>query len=213
MIFLNFYKRETVIIMKNVMNYNKKLYHSNCNSLRHSSSNNKNPLTNNTVCSIRNNKSLYNNNFQKQQNRLTTSSKNKSASSQQTKTKKQSIVQWWLSEKEIPPRYTASWYLEMLLLCTVFGITGSTTMVVVRPVVSKLLGLDGTMKDGPWSYRICSLVIMTPIYATLLVCTGTLFGRHVYFRHFSVKMFSRFGIPPESIDKSFIERSKTFRKW
>jgi hypothetical protein len=113
----------------------------------------------------------------------------------------------------MPERWTLPWYREMVLISTVFAITGSSTMVVVRPAVSNVLGLKGSLKDGPWSYRICSLVIMTPIYATLLVLVGTVFGRHHYFRHFSVKMWSRFGIPPEMLDQSFHETKKHFRKW
>lgn len=79
--------------------------------------------------------------------------------------------------------------------------------------MSKVLGLKGSLKDGPWSYRICSIVIMTPLYASLLVVVGTVFGRHFYFRHFAVKMFSRFGIPPELMDKTFHETKKNFRKY
>ena len=33
--------------------------------------------------------------------------------------------------KEMPERYTFAWYREMVLICTVFGITGTSTMVVV----------------------------------------------------------------------------------
>ena len=84
---------------------------------------------------------------------------------------------------------------------------------IVRPAVSEGLGIKGSFRDGPWSYRICSLVIISPIYAALLVAVGTIFGRHAYFRHFSVKIFSRFGIPPELMDKSFHETKKSFRKW
>jgi hypothetical protein len=73
--------------------------------------------------------------------------------------------------------------------------------------------IEGSLKDGPWSYRICSLIIMTPLYASLLVAVGTLFGRHAYFRHFSVKIFSRFGIPPELMDKNFHATKNTFKKW
>jgi len=113
----------------------------------------------------------------------------------------------------MPPRNTPRWYAEMALICTVFGITGSSTMFLVRPAVSDGLGLKGSMKEGPWSYRICSLVIMTPMYATLLVIVGTVFGRHAYFRHFSVKMFSRFGVPPELMDRNFHVNAKNFRKW
>ena len=57
------------------------------------------------------------------------------------------------------------------------------------------------MKHGPWCYRVHILVAMS-----------ALFVRHAYFRHFSVKMLSMFGVPPESIDKSVIHHSKIFRK-
>lgn len=125
----------------------------------------------------------------------------------------QSFLQRWMAQKEIPPRGTLKWYGEMTLLCTVFAITGTSTMVLVRPAMSEILGLKGSLKDGPWSYRICSLVIMTPLYAGMLVLVGTIFGRHHYFRHFAVKMFSRFGIPPELMDKTFHETAKNFRKY
>mmetsp|Transcript_68556 Transcript_68556/g.76677 ORF Transcript_68556/g.76677 Transcript_68556/m.76677 type:complete len:216 (+) Transcript_68556:65-712(+) len=115
--------------------------------------------------------------------------------------------------KPMPERWTAKWYREMVLICTVFAITGSSTMLLVRPAVSKGFALEGSFKDGPWAFRICSLVVMTPIYATLLLVVGTIFGRHSYFRHFSIKMWSRFGIPPEMIDESYHLTKKTFRKW
>ena len=124
-----------------------------------------------------------------------------------------SFFQWYMGPQPMPERWTLPWYREMVLICTVFAITGSSTMVLVRPAVSKGLGLKGSLKDGPWSYRICSIVVMTPIYATLLVVVGTLFGRHQYFRHFSVKMWSRFGIPPEMLDESYHITKKGFRKW
>ena len=125
----------------------------------------------------------------------------------------QTFLQKWMAPKEMPPRWTLRWYGEMALLCTVFAITGTSTMVLVRPAVSDVLGLKGSLKEGPWSYRICSLVIMTPVYATLLVFVGTLFGRHAYFRFFAVKMFSRFGIPPEMMDETYHITKKTFRKY
>lgn len=121
--------------------------------------------------------------------------------------------QRWIAPRVMPERNTPRWYGEMVLLCTVFAITGSSSLVLVRPAVSKGLGLQGSMKEGPWSYRICSLVVMTPIYTVLLVAVGTAFGRHAYFRHFAVKMISRFGIPPEMLDQGFLQASKTFRKW
>ncbi|KAL7530025.1 hypothetical protein ACHAWF_003214 [Thalassiosira exigua] len=124
-----------------------------------------------------------------------------------------SFLARFLGPKPMPPRNTPRWYGEMALICTVFGITGTSTMFLVRPAVSDVLGLEGSFKDGPWSYRLCSLVIMTPTYAALLVIVGTAFGRHAYFRHFGVKMFSRFGVPPELLDPNFRRNAKNFRKW
>ena len=45
-----------------------------------------------------------------------------------------SVSQMWnrfIGPKEIPPRWTAAWYREMVLICTVFAITGTSTMVLV----------------------------------------------------------------------------------
>lgn len=44
------------------------------------------------------------------------------------------LTQMWnrfIGPKEMPPRWTAAWYREMVLVCTVFAITGSSTMVLV----------------------------------------------------------------------------------
>lgn len=68
-----------------------------------------------------------------------------------------SFTQRWLSPKDIPPRGTLKWYGEMTLICTVFAITGTSTMFLVRPAMSEVLGLNGSLKEGPWSYRICSI--------------------------------------------------------
>lgn len=130
-----------------------------------------------------------------------------------TGTTSTTFLQRFLGPKPMPPQNTSRWFFEMTLLCTVFAISGTSTMVLVRPAVSNILGLHGSMKDGPWSYRLCSLFIMTPIYPLVLVTVGTMFGRHAYFRHFGVKMFTRFGIPAELMDKNFVENAKHFKKW
>ncbi|CAB9514669.1 expressed unknown protein [Seminavis robusta] len=124
-----------------------------------------------------------------------------------------SFLQRFLAPKEMPERGTFAWYREMVLICTVFAITGTSTMMLVRPAVKNVLGLQGSFKEGPWSYRICTIVIMSPLYSILLVMVGTVFGRHAYFRFFSVKMLSRFGIPTELMDKNFEATKKTFKKW
>jgi len=64
-------------------------------------------------------------------------------------------------------------------------------MVLVRPTI-KSMGLDGTMRDGPWSYRIGSLVMISPVYACILITLGTLSGRHLYFANMGRKILGRF---------------------
>ena len=40
----------------------------------------------------------------------------------------------WTAPREMPPRNTPRWYGEMILICTVFAITGTSTMVLVRVI-------------------------------------------------------------------------------
>ena len=64
-------------------------------------------------------------------------------------------------------------------------------MYFVRPAL-KNIGLEGNFMDGPWSYRIASVLIISPIYACILVTVGTLAGRHIYFANMGRKILSRF---------------------
>ena len=81
--------------------------------------------------------------------------------------------------------------VEAAVLFTVFGVTGSSTMFAVRPALKKI-GLEGTMQDGPWSYRIGSVLIISPIYSMILITIGTLSGRHLYFARMTQKLLGRF---------------------
>jgi len=156
--------------------------------------------------------SVMNNSTQSTKYKLITMTKRTLTSSGNSKNGG-SLLQRWMAPKEMPERGSLKWYAEMVLICGVFAVTGTSTMVIVRPAISDVLGLKGSFKDGPWSYRICSLIVMTPLYSMMLVIVGTVAGRHAYFRHFAVKMFRRFGIPPELMDKNFHQNAKHFRKY
>lgn len=73
--------------------------------------------------------SRYNNIFSNRSSRLFTVQK---TNSRETITKPNFWVRW-TAPREMPPRYTLRWYGEVLLICTVFGITGTSTMLLVRP--------------------------------------------------------------------------------
>ena len=82
--------------------------------------------------------------------------------------------------------------VEAAVAFTVFGITGSTSVAVVRPALKHVTGIEGSMREGPNSYRVTSILAVSPIYATLLVTFGTLAGRHRFFANMAQKIFGRF---------------------
>ncbi len=50
----------------------------------------------------------------------------------------------------------------------------------------------GSMIDGPWSYRIAYICLITPAYTALLLTFGTLAGRREFFMNMTKKMWGRF---------------------
>ena len=65
-----------------------------------------------------------------------------------TPPKQGTFLQRWMAHKTIPERWSLPWVGEMALIFTVFGVTGSSTMFLVRPVISSMIQMEGTMKDG-----------------------------------------------------------------
>eukprot|EP01102_Stenamoeba_stenopodia_P010810 TRINITY_DN3290_c0_g1_i1.p1 TRINITY_DN3290_c0_g1~~TRINITY_DN3290_c0_g1_i1.p1 ORF type:complete len:230 (+),score=31.65 TRINITY_DN3290_c0_g1_i1:159-848(+) len=91
---------------------------------------------------------------------------------------------WWkryTAERKEHPKYSTRWWLEKLYVCTVFAITGSTAMVVVRYLLHQQLQLEGSLWSGPWFYRLVYFLVMTPTYSATLLLTGTIFGRQAFF--------------------------------
>ena len=97
---------------------------------------------------------------------------------------------FWKWTTQERPHWRESMVEAIVLFC-VFGVTGSSSMMLVRPALAGL-GLKGNMVDGPWTYRILSLLIVSPIYACVLVTVGTLAGRHTYFARMAAKIYGRF---------------------
>jgi len=93
------------------------------------------------------------------------------------------------------PRYSLGWWWEKFMICVVFAITGSSTMVLCRPLLKDGLRMEGSLRDGPWSYRVAYVTLITPIYSVLLVSIGTVFGHHYFFKKMALKIWSRI-IPP-----------------
>jgi len=84
---------------------------------------------------------------------------------------------------------------EAAVAIVVFGVTGSTSVTCVRPAL-RSCGLEGSLIEGPNSYRVASLVVVSPIYASMLVTIGTLAGRHRFFGSMASRILSRFVFRP-----------------
>eukprot|EP00303_Exanthemachrysis_gayraliae_P012072 CAMPEP_0206018528 /NCGR_PEP_ID=MMETSP1464-20131121/27322_1 /ASSEMBLY_ACC=CAM_ASM_001124 /TAXON_ID=119497 /ORGANISM="Exanthemachrysis gayraliae, Strain RCC1523" /LENGTH=133 /DNA_ID=CAMNT_0053392405 /DNA_START=19 /DNA_END=422 /DNA_ORIENTATION=+ len=80
---------------------------------------------------------------------------------------------------------------EALVIMAIFGVTGSSSLFVVRPLLEKA-GIRGSWQEGPNSYRLASVAVVSPIYSLMLVTIGTISGRHRFFGRMSSRIMSRF---------------------
>ena len=92
---------------------------------------------------------------------------------------------------------------EAAVAICVFGVTGTTSVMLVRPALKHTIGLEGSLREGPWSYRVLSVGLVSPIYAGLLVTFGTLAGRHAFFAPMGSRILRRF------VPKAAIARART----
>lgn len=91
------------------------------------------------------------------------------------------------------PRWTREWYLEMMYLCVMFGVTGSAALTIVRYVMKNWLEIDASLFRGEWYNRVLYFSIMFPTYSACTIIVGTAFGRHAYSKVLVKRMWSRWG--------------------
>ena len=96
---------------------------------------------------------------------------------------------------------------EAVIATMVFGVTGTTTMILIRPCLKTVFGLEGSLLEGPNSYRIISILTISPVYAILLFTIGTVSGRHIFFAQMSSKILGRF-IPNSILSKVYCNPAK-----
>ena len=70
-----------------------------------------------------------------------------------------------------------------------FGVTGGLTVLVSRLLLNGLLGLDGSLLSGPWSYRLIYLALIPPVYSATLLAVGTLLGKRAFFQRRVVRLW------------------------
>ncbi|KAI7832268.1 hypothetical protein BC939DRAFT_435046 [Gamsiella multidivaricata] len=100
-------------------------------------------------------------------------------------------------------RFSVNWWLEWIIILVVFSVTGSSTMLIVRPLM-KALGLNGSLGAGPWSFRIAYIVLTLPLYSCMLLLISSLVCRRPYFENLLIRMWDR--LLPRYITNKFQRR-------
>ena len=80
---------------------------------------------------------------------------------------------------------------QIIIICIVFGITGSIAVWVAEPILS-FIGIE-KKKTSPWFFWPIRISIIFPIYQLLILIIGTLFGQFKFFWNFEKKMLVRLG--------------------
>lgn len=90
-------------------------------------------------------------------------------------------------------RWNISSNFQLIVIFTVFAVTGSLSIKVAKPLLH-VLGVDGLKSAWPWLYWIIRILIIFPVYQILLVCIGFLMGQFRFFWNFEKKLLRRMGI-------------------
>ena len=78
-----------------------------------------------------------------------------------------------------------------LIVMIVFGITGFSALVFSRLLFNVILGMEGSLWSGPWTYRVLYLSVIPPFYSAMLVVVGAIFGKREYFAYRVGRMWGR----------------------
>lgn len=108
---------------------------------------------------------------------------------------------FWAWTNQPRPSPLKNWK-EGIIVCAIFGVAGANSVLCVRPLLGNVFGLQGSMIEGPNSYRVASLLFVSPVYALIILTYGTLLGRHPYFARLSMKILGRFA--PSSLIRKVV---------
>ena len=93
--------------------------------------------------------------------------------------------------KKLENKWILNYRWEMIRVFIVFAITGSSSMLIGRPII-KFLGITKENLN-PIIYWVLFIIIGLAFYQILLVTFGWLFGQFKFFWEFEKKMLKRMG--------------------
>ncbi len=100
--------------------------------------------------------------------------------------------------KKLKQRWGISTNLQLILIFTVFSVTGSSSVYIAKPFLSWIgLTRESFSPDFIWGgliYLLLRIVLIFPFYQLLLIVFGWLFGQFNFFWEFEKKMLNRLGL-------------------
>ncbi len=97
--------------------------------------------------------------------------------------------------EKLKQRWGISSNWQVLIIFIVFGITGSSSMLVTKPILT-YLGIVKENFNGNIEivfYYVLKILLVFIVYQFLLVFFGWIFGQYSFFWNFVKKMLSRIG--------------------
>ncbi|WP_396143066.1 DUF6787 family protein [Flavobacterium sp.] len=91
--------------------------------------------------------------------------------------------------KKLKERWGVTSNKQIVIIFTVFAITGFSSLQLAKPFLS-LIGIPDTFEPH-WLYRVLRLLLIFPIYQIILVFVGYIFGQFSFFWEFEKKMLVR----------------------
>lgn len=94
--------------------------------------------------------------------------------------------------KRLKEKWGITSNFQLFIICVVFAITGSLSVLITEPVILFLFGdLDGLDPLLSWLLRI---LIIFPIYQALLLFFGFIFFQYKFFYQFEKKFLKKIGL-------------------
>ena len=94
--------------------------------------------------------------------------------------------------KRLKEKWGITSNFQLFIICIVFAITGSFSVLITEPVILFIFGdLDGLNPILSWLLRI---LIIFPIYQALLLFFGFIFFQYKFFYQFEKKILKKIGL-------------------
>ncbi len=94
--------------------------------------------------------------------------------------------------KRLKEKWGITSNFQLFIICIVFAITGSFSVLITQPVILFIFGdLDGLNPLLSWLLRI---LILFPIYQVLLLFFGFIFFQYKFFYQFEKKILKKIGL-------------------